>query len=105
MLALTTRLLGEIVTTARGAGAVPIIVYLPTQAEIGDSVSTTEGEKYLLGVCPTIGAAACVSSRPAFVAARARGTTFGTTRHWNASGHRVVAETIAQDLARVASPR
>lgn len=100
---LTTRLLREIVSTARDLRAVPIIVYLPTQTEIADPAPTTAGERYLLAACATVGAATCVSSRPALVAARARGITFGTTRHWNAAGHRVVAETIAEHLARATS--
>jgi hypothetical protein len=95
---LTTRILGELAKATREIRAAPVFVYLPTGPEITSAAPTLDGERFLFGVCRQIEVALCFSSRPAFAQALSRGISFGSSRHWNAEGHRVVAATLMHHL-------
>jgi len=94
----TTRLLEAIVAMVRQIHAIPVFVYLPTPVETANPRPLLASEKFLFGVCREAGITLCFSLRPAFREEMARGTRFGSGRHWSPAGHRVIAETIRDHL-------
>lgn len=93
---ITTAILDEMITTIRSIGATPVFAYLPVREEV-ESEEVTPGEKYFLSYCrgkqlryPSL--------RPYFVRRVKSGDNLKTNGHWNATGHRLVAEGIREYL-------
>jgi len=94
----TWAIFDEIVATARGVGAVPVLVYLPVMEEIRDAnTNLTSNEQPLFGYCQQRGVA-CLFLRPRFLEEIGRGVQFKYRGHWNASGHITTAKGIRDYL-------
>ena len=95
---LTLRILDQWVDEVRADGAIPVILYLPTEREVlNRAAAPSERERFLLEHCVARGVL-CASARPEFAAAAARGTTIRTTLHWGPAGHRATARALAKLL-------
>jgi hypothetical protein len=95
---LAREILDEIVSTTRGIGAVPVLVYLPVSDEISDlNDSKLEHEQYLYDYCRERNVA-CLFLRPRFAAEIENGAGLETRSHWNAGMHQVAALEIAHFL-------
>jgi hypothetical protein len=97
---LTRLLLGKIVATTRGIGAVPVFVYLPVAEEILDSRDEmTGGERYLYDYCQDQ-SVPCLFLRQRFREEIKRGAKFNSYGHWNRAEHAAAAEGIKDFLLR-----
>jgi hypothetical protein len=98
---MTAPILDEIVATARGIGAVPVIVDMPVYKEIDDlSVCMSGIEQYLNQYCQERGVA-CTFLRSRFSEEVKKGTTLNSpVGHWNARAHKLAAEGIADLLVK-----
>ncbi len=94
MNALTTALLDEMVDEAVAAGAVLAFVYLPHSEEITVPDLETPGYEFFRDYCATR-AAFCLDLLPEFREAVAEGQPIKPAGHWHRSGHRLVAERLA----------
>jgi hypothetical protein len=107
---LARALLQEITVTTRGAGAVPVFVYLPVYEEISPlpkssypltamSPPVADREQYLGGICREQGIP-CLFLGPAFREQAAKGVNFSTRGHWNAPAHQLAAREISDFLVK-----
>ena len=97
--ALERALLVEFVAQIRAAGArAVVLVRYPVPMEFGRE-SMFSG--LYADACQTTGAT-CVDTKPAFDEAHARGVELSAPRavHFNAAGHRIVADALAAALQR-----
>ena len=95
---LTRRIFDRFVRAVRANGAEPLIVYLPTLAEmIHTDSALSSNERFLDSYCSVHGVP-CLFLRPRFADARSHGVAFDTTAHWDPVGHRLAAEGIAEYL-------
>lgn len=106
--AVTRLLLGQIASTTRSIGAVPVFVYLPVNEEIepfpqfsltSNSPPVPEREKYLQRICEEQ-KIACLFLRPRFHQEVAIGVDLNPRHHWNAKAHMVGGEEIENFLLR-----
>lgn len=107
---ITGALLREIARSTRTTGAIPLWVYLPTSGggqihpnEIESLEMESDWEKWLLERCD-IERVSCLSLRPAFLAARARGVPMKTSGHWSPEQNRIAADAIAWVLSERPHP-
>lgn len=94
---MTTAILGNIAAEARGIGATPLFVFLPTGLEM-TSPSPSPAETYLLSTCAADLHVECFTVRPSFGAQAASGADFDPYKHWPPLGHRAAAEAIRDHL-------
>jgi GDSL-like lipase/acylhydrolase family protein len=95
---ITGALLDAIAQTAQDAGAVPVFAYLPTAREVDYGQGRVQpDEQFLQDYCRARGAI-CLSLRPAFAAANARGGGLTRGAHWSPRGHEVAARALAEFL-------
>jgi hypothetical protein len=95
---ITTAILMELIRSVESIHATPILAYLPRGREITASPAVMPDEKYLFSICKSNEQAKCFSARPYFAAKIAQGETFKSGGHWEAAGHRTVAEAIKHYL-------
>ena len=95
---ITTAILMELIRSVQSIHATPIIAYLPRGREIAVNVAVLPDEKYMFSICQSNEQAKCFSTRPYFAAKIAQGETFKLGGHWEAAGHRTVAEAIKRYL-------
>jgi hypothetical protein len=106
--AVTRLLLGQIASTTRSIGAVPVFVYLPVYEEIqpipkgsflltANSPSVANREEYLHQVCQEQDIP-CLFLRPRFREEVEKGVNFDPERHWNAQAHKVAAQEMIDFL-------
>jgi hypothetical protein len=95
---LTEAILGDMVATARGIGAVPVIVYLPVADEVeSPEQPLTAREHYLYSFCQEQ-RNPCLFLRPRFQEAIKQGLNYDPRSHWNAEVHRTAAQGIRNFL-------
>lgn len=98
---ITWRILDAIVDEAKAIGATPVIAYLPYGPELHQPAEVrTPGEELLFAYCEERRDALCFSTRPAFWKQVSSGRTFASIFHWDAAGHRTVAEAIFDFVVR-----
>jgi hypothetical protein len=93
-------LLDRLVTLVRQAGARPVLVFAPSGDDYrnaGDSRTTQEP-------C-TDADVACIDTTPEFARASESGVDLWNMKHWNAAGHRIIADALAVRLRRVTGIR
>lgn len=95
---ITSAILMELIRSVESIHATPILAYLPRGREITVSPAVMPDEKYLFSICKSNEQAKCFSARPYFAAKIAQGETFKLGGHWEAAGHRTVAEAIKRYL-------
>jgi len=95
---ITAAILTELIRSVARIHATPILAYFPRWREIAGNPVVTPGEKYMFSICQSNEQAKCFSARPNFAAKIAQGETFKTAGHWDAAGHRTVAEAIKDFL-------
>ena len=95
-------LLDRLVTLVRQSGARPVLVFAPS----GDDYGNTGGSRMAEEPC-TDSDVACIDTTPEFARASESGVDLWNMKHWNAAGHRIVAEALAVRLRRLrdADPR
>ncbi len=94
----TNAILTDMIKSTESIHAIPILVYLPVESEIFERTAVTQYESYMFSICQLNGKAKCFSTRPYFAEQIAKGATFKLRGHWDAAGHRTVAEAIKRYL-------
>jgi hypothetical protein len=98
---MTRNLLNAFTNTVKKAGAVPLLIFLPIGSEIQDPHdSKVEGETFLLSYCADR-QIACGTVRSNFNRSREEGINIKMHGHWDAIGHMIVAEGIAEILEKL----
>ena len=100
--AITSALLANIIGVTLSVGAQPLIVYLPDNSELADTVSVPQMEQWLHVECLRLQQTPCSSVRPYMQAHRAQATSTAVRGHWNAEEHRAAAGAIAALLVSAA---
>ncbi len=93
--ALSEAILRAVVTESRAAGAVPILVFMPTPTPGGHYADVPTAPFDV--VCQSLDVI-CLDLRPAFDEAAARGESLIVVQHWSAAGHRIAATALEQAL-------
>jgi hypothetical protein len=96
----TTAILARLIEVTRGVGATPVFAYLPHRDEMTSQVDRLPGETFMFSLCRPDNGAQCLSTRPRFLEKAAGGETFKVAGHWDAAGHRAVAEALQRFLVR-----
>lgn len=96
--ALSEAILRAVVSESRAAGAVPVLIFMPTPTVSGRyrDVPSVPFD----AVCAGPGVR-CVDLRAAFDEAVARGESVREDQHWSAAGHRIAAEALVKVLGEL----
>ncbi len=95
---LTRPILGQIVSTTRAIGAIPVFVYMPAYEEVDDlSQSMSAHEQYLNAFCKEQGIS-CMFLRPRFRREALDGVKLESRFHWTPEMHRMAADEIENFL-------
>lgn len=97
--ALTRALLLRMTEVIRGIGAQPVLVYLPTGAELTDDGPVPNAQEAFLEEVGQRGMARVVQMRPQFIDARRRGEPISPEGHYGPLEHEVVARGLLPVLA------
>jgi hypothetical protein len=93
----TSALLDELIRNVQEVGAEPVLAYMPTPHEYRRREPTSGEEFFTAYVVDR--RVRHLNLRPHFERAMDEGAHFGTG-HWNVSGHRLVAQQLAESLRR-----
>lgn len=92
-------LMDEIVSVTQKIPAIPVFVFLPNEIDFKDFFDQpTEREEFLFNYCKSR-AIHCLSARPAFIRHLKEGNEVVYFGHWDAAGHRLAANAIAEYLS------
>lgn len=96
---LARRILDTLTGAIVSSGAIPVFVYLPVGPEMSNP-NASAGESFMLEYCRANGQVKCFSARPRVRQRMEHGSPIKKKGHWDAEGHRVVAEAMRDFLTQ-----
>jgi hypothetical protein len=97
---LARAILGQFVKEVKGIGARPVMVFYPF---LGSPLRVSPAIPLFRAVCAEPGVD-CIDTTPAFKKAASDGVDVTSGAHWNAAGHRIVADALIDPLRAARGP-
>jgi len=91
---ITAFILAGLTQAILDSGAVPVFVYFPSDHDIRAYPTRPDGDVYLQAFCRTNPATICTSAWDEFSSGIATGVQYRQLGHWDAAGHRTMAEAL-----------